>query len=232
MHKRENDSNPDHSLLRRAPGPATRQTLGPDRATFDALARWIPEYGDVLRVESDDRHDPSFVISRPEYIKHILLTNHENYNKGVGFERVKMLLGNGIIVSNGEEWRRQRTMMQPAFSRANVTRLAEPIRDINLALRNQWAPLAARGDALDVTTAMSQLGLEVILRCILSSDFDQLMVETGHNPFAFLAEDPTRDLQTAVRFRNLASHILRIIAKRRTTGARPFDFLSMLLDAR
>lgn len=239
MHTQENGSaaapppaDAGDNAVRPAPGPGTRLSLGPERPTFDALSHWIPEHGDLFVVQSDDRRDPSFVVSRPEYIKHILLTNHENYNKGVGFERVKMLLGNGIIVSNGEEWRRQRTMMQPAFSRASVTRLAEPIRHINLDLRGKWAALAANGTPLDVTTAMSQLGLEVILRSILSSDLDRLVERAGHNPFAFLADDPTRDLQTAVRFRNLASHVMGIITERRATGARPFDFLSMLLDAR
>lgn len=237
MHTRENDlpasaTSSGGVAPHGTPGPATRLSLGPERATFDALSRWIPEHGELFQVQSDDRRDPSFVVSRPEHIKHILLTNHDNYNKGVGFERVKMLLGNGIIVSDGEEWRRQRTMMQPAFSRANVTRLAEPIRHINLDLRREWEALAAGKGSIDVTTTMSRLGLEVILRSILSSDLDRLVERAGHNPFAFLADDPTRDLQTAVRFRNLTSHVMGIITERRATGKRPFDFLSMLLDAR
>ncbi|MEO8224775.1 MAG: cytochrome P450, partial [Gammaproteobacteria bacterium] len=85
---------------------------------------------------------------------------------------------------------------------------------------------------IDITTAMSRLGLAVILRSIFSSDLDALVARQRGNPFAFLAEDATRDLQTAVRFRNLAGLILGIIADRRRTGARPFDFLSLLMDAR
>ena len=45
------------------------------------------------------------------------------YRKGPGFERVKMLLGNGLIVSDGEVWRRARRMIQPAFTRQNIHRL-------------------------------------------------------------------------------------------------------------
>jgi cytochrome P450 len=172
------------------------------------------------------------VVSNPEFLKHILLTNHENYVKGVGFERVKMLLGNGIIVSDGEEWRRQRTMMQPGFSRANIARLSEPMRTLNLGLRDQWGLLAATGQTIDITTEMSRLGLEVILRSIFSRDLDRLVEREGANPFAFLAEDTTRDLQTAVRFRNLGRLILGLVAERRQTGQRPFDFLSLLMDAR
>ena len=181
----------------------------------------MPEYGDFFCVQSKDRRDPSFVVSNPEYIKQILLTNHENYAKGVGFERVKMLLGNGIIVSDGEEWRRQRTMMQPGFSRANVARLSEPMRAMNIALREPWSRLADGGEAIDITTAMSRLGLEVILRSIFSSDLDRIIDREGANPFAFLAEDTTRDLQTAVRFRNLARVILGVVGERRRSGDAP-----------
>ncbi|MEO7385723.1 MAG: cytochrome P450, partial [Gammaproteobacteria bacterium] len=214
------------------PGPEERQTLGPDRQTFDALARWVPEFGDFFCVPSKDRRDPSFVVSNPDYIKQILLTNHDNYAKGVGFERVKMLLGNGIIVSDGEEWRRQRTMMQPGFSRANIARLSEPMRAMNLALLEPWSRLADSGQPIDITTAMSHLGLEVILRSILGNDLDAIIAREGTNPFAFLAEDTTRDLQTAVRFRNLSRVILGVVDQRRRSGQRPFDFLSLLMDAR
>lgn len=236
MRSGENDSTGSiHDAVRPAglpPGPVELHTIGPDQQTFDALARWVPEYGELFCVQSKDRRDPSFVVSSPEYIKHILLTNHENYAKGVGFERVKMLLGNGIIVSDGEEWRRQRTMMQPGFSRANVARLSEPMRAMNIALREPWAGLADAGESLDVTTAMSRLGLEVILRSIFSSDLDPIIAREGANPFAFLAEDATRDLQTAVRFRNLGRVILGVVGERRRSGDRPFDFLSLLMDAR
>lgn len=214
------------------PGPDELHTIGPDQLTFDALARWVPEYGDFFCVQSKDRRDLSFVVSNPGYIRQILLTNHENYAKGVGFERVKMLLGNGIIVSDGEDWRRQRTMMQPGFSRANVARLSEPMRSMNIALREAWCRLAGGVEPIDITAAMSRLGLEVILRSIFSSDLDGITDREGANPFAFLAEDATRDLQTAVRFRNLARVILGVVGERRRSGDRPFDFLSLLMDAR
>jgi cytochrome P450 len=62
----------------------------------------------------------SYLVTDPDTLKHILISNHSNYIKGPGFERVKMLLGNGIIVSDGDFWRRQRTMIQPAFSRKKI----------------------------------------------------------------------------------------------------------------
>jgi cytochrome P450 len=215
------------------PGPAERYTLHPDAATLALLTRLTAEYGDVFRVESADRRDPSFVLHDPALIRHVLVTNHTNYVKGVGFERVKLLLGNGIIVSDGDDWRRQRTMIQPGFSRSNVAAHAEPIRAHARELAADWAARAGGPDAvIDLTATMSAFGLQVILRAIFSSDLARLEDQPGGNPFAFLAADPTRDIRTVVRMRELARVVQACIDRRRASGDRPFDFLSALMDAR
>ena len=67
------------------------------------MERAICTYGDFFRVHSTDRKNDSYVLLNPEHVKQVLITNSANYRKGVGFERVKMLLGNGIIVSDGEQ---------------------------------------------------------------------------------------------------------------------------------
>ena len=59
----------------------------------------------------------NYVINHPDDIKRVLLSNHRNYTKGEGMDRVKILLGNGIMTSEGDFWRRQRRMMQPSFHR-------------------------------------------------------------------------------------------------------------------
>jgi cytochrome P450 len=216
----------------RPPGPAARHTLHPDAATLALLERLVAEHGETILVESDDRRDPSFVINDPAHLRQVLVANHANYVKGVGFERVKMLLGNGIIVSDGAEWRRQRTMIQPAFSRSNIAAHAEAIRAHTLELADRWAQLAATGEAIDLTAAMSDFGLQVILRAIFSTDLARLEDQPGGNPFAFLAADPTRDIRTVVRLRELSRVIQSCVNRRRSTGDRPFDFLSALMDAR
>ncbi len=214
------------------PGPAERFTLNADAASLAFLQRAVAAHGDMLCIWSNDRQNPSLFLNEPEAIRRVLVSNHSNYVKGVGFERVKMLLGNGIIVSDGETWRRQRTMMQPAFSRSSVTRLSAFIRAHNLELRDTWSAHAGASEVIDVTEAMSHYALEVILRAIFSTDLPQLLTATGTNPFAFLAEDPTRDIRTVLRVRELGRVIMDCIHARRRSGERPFDFLSMLLDAR
>jgi cytochrome P450 len=213
------------------PGPTDPITLNTDADSLAALSALIEEYGDFFCFHAKSRNNQIYFLNRPDLLQHVLVSNHQNYTKGVGFERVRMLLGNGIIVSDGETWRRQRTLIQPGFSRSSITRLAERIKVRTLCLRDDWIELA-QGDAIDITAATSHYALDIILRSIFSSDLAGMRDKEGGPLFAFLAEDRTRDLDTALRFRALRPHIEQCIDDRLSSGERPFDFLSAMMDAR
>ncbi len=224
--------NPTPDTSRPAPGPTQPHHLDCDEATFRLIPRLAEAYGDVVRVQSPNLERPTWLISNPEHIRRVLVSNHRNYVKGVGFERVEMLLGNGIIVSDGAFWRRQRTMIQPAFSRGNMPRFFDMVREVTERTRAHWRELAATGETLDVTHATGEYALEVILRLIFSEDLDFFRDQEGINPFRFLTEDPSRNLMVAMKFRQLLKQVGVLIQRRRETGARPFDLLSLMMDAR
>jgi cytochrome P450 len=215
-----------------APGPSGALKLDTGEETFDSLPRLAETYGDLVRVTCPERRHPQYLLCHPRLIRQVLVNNHKNYVKGVGFERVEMLLGTGIIVSDGAHWRRQRTMIQPAFGRKHMARYFEMIRQVTLELATDWGRRAGQPGSLDVTRAMSEYALEVILRAIFSEDFEALIASAGENPFAFLTDDMTRDLTVAMKFRQLLSRVQALIDERRSSGRRPFDLLSMMLDAR
>ncbi|MBM4196402.1 MAG: cytochrome P450 [Gammaproteobacteria bacterium] len=216
--------------LKLPPGPAERYTIDAEPQSLPVLERLTAEYGDIVCIHSKDRPHPSLFLNDPGHIRQVLIGNHDNYVKGVGFERVKMLLGNGIITSDGDFWRRQRTMIQPGFNRSSVAQLSSNVYACNLELKARWQDYADAGATIDVTSAMSHYGLEVILRSIFSEDLPKLVAES--NPFAFLAEDPTRDIRTVLKVRELGRVILACIAARRASDSRPHDFLSLMIDAR
>jgi len=215
-----------------APGPETSHSLDCDDATFRLIPELVARYGDVVRVAADNLKRPAWIITNPRDIRHVLIGNHRNYVKGVGFERVEMLLGNGIIVSDGAFWRRQRTMIQPAFSRANMPHYFEMIRAATERLAERWSALAAAEKSIDLTREISDYALEVILRAIFSDDLDFFTDQTGINPFTFLTDDLSRDLRVAMKFRQLLKQVRVLIERRRETGERPFDLLSTMMDAR
>ena len=81
----------------------------------------------------------NYVINHPDDIKRVLLSNHRNYTKGEGMDRVKILLGNGIMTSEGDFWRRQRRMMQPSFHRRVIDQFSRLIREVNDKFAARWA---------------------------------------------------------------------------------------------
>ncbi|NND90662.1 MAG: cytochrome P450 [Granulosicoccus sp.] len=216
---------------RLAPGPDEPFDINVDDETFDKLATWSRDYGDVIAIEPRQRLSRALVLNNPEHVRHVLIGNHRNYNKGVGFERVKMLLGNGIIVSDGEFWRSQRRMIQPVFHRRVIAGQAHMMQACNARKLRDWQAKAASGTVVNITEEMSELALEVILRALFSNDLDALSEREGGNPFALLVEDVTRDLKLAMRFRALTRHVADIMQRRRSENRIEHDFLSLLMQS-
>ncbi|MDR9435610.1 MAG: cytochrome P450 [Thiohalophilus sp.] len=214
------------------PGPAQPCDLNTTPESFDIIAGLIAEYGDICRLTSESRKSDGYLVNHPDYLKHILVKNHQNYTKGVGFDRVKMLLGNGIIVSDGPFWRRQRRMIQPAFSRKVIAELSEQIKRCNLELLDSWETKAERGEPINITAEASELALQIVLRSLFSEDLDRIIAEQGSNPFAILTEDMARDMQLVIKFRALSKIILEVIERRRREQPERIDFLAMFMDAR
>ena len=216
------------------PGPAEAFDINTTDESFSEIKSLLQEYGDIVRLHSKTRRGDSYLINNPDYIKHILLKNYQNYNKGVGFERVKMLLGNGIIVSDGTFWRRQRRMIQPAFSKAMIESQVEMIQQCNLERMAKWQALLADNESveIDISYQASDLALDIVLRVLFSDDVESIINESGDNPFAFLTEDPTRDVQVVLKYRSLMSLLLKTIQARRTTTKEYNDFLSVFISAR
>ena len=214
-------------------------------STDDSLSRMVQggaEFGDIYRVHAPGRNSDTWVVADPETIKRVLVSNHRNYTIGVGLDRVRILVGNGIIVSEGEVWKRQHRMMQPMFQRSRVERFGELIADINRRRLASWAEKAASGEMLNVTRETSESALEVVLRATLGADLDRLQAQLGLNPFAMLTEEAARDLRFAFRFRQLGKHIESVISRREglpagdappaSDAAGDADWLAMMMAAR
>lgn len=225
------DSSTFSSSAQLPPGPEEAFELDINLQSQLAIGQLIEQYGDIFRVKIPKREVETFVITNPDAIKHILVSNHTNYIKGRGFERVKMLLGNGIIVSDGDFWRRQRTMIQPAFSRKHIHRMCAMMKTETQKLIPKWQEKADSGEAIDITTAMSEFALDVILRALIGNDLDRLITDTGENPFSFLTDDPSRNLAVAMKFRQLAPLIHSLVDRRRNNGENHDDLLDALMNA-
>ena len=196
------------------------------------MRQCFASFGDVYRIFAPGRGVYNYVINHPTDVKRVLLSNHRNYTKGEGMDRVKILLGNGIMTSEGAFWRRQRRMMQPAFHRRVIDRFGGLIHDVNEKFAARWAAKSAAGEPINLTDDASELTLEIVLHSIFGTDLERLERQLGANPFEVVAKETNRDLKFAFRFRSLTKLVAELIERRRREPEERFDFLEMLMAAR
>ncbi len=214
------------------PGPTEGYDLGGSEESLARMREYFARYGDTYRVFAPARGVYNWVINHPDDIKRVLLSNHRNYTKGEGMDRVKILLGNGIMTSEGDFWRRQRRMIQPAFHRRVLDRFSDLIGRVNDKYAERWAQKAARGEPVNVGDDTSELTLEIVLNSIFGTDLARLERQLGANPFEVVAKESNRDLKFAFRFRSLGRLVAELVERRRREPEEHFDFLSMLMATR
>ena len=182
------------------------------------------------------------VINRPEDIRHVLVKNHANYHKSPTYELLRPVLGNGLITSEGQFWRRQRKLAQPAFHHKSLIGFADTMTRLSLELADEWAD-APRG--IDAHAAMMNLTLRIVGHTLMSTEFGgeasaigkalttvlgyvgkseaQLILPKWFPlPGKYKAERATKELNSVV---------LRLIEERRESVEDHYDLLSMFMAA-
>jgi cytochrome P450 len=206
------------------PGPAAKYDSAED------LFRWMNEnfvlYGDIYRASVFGSE--VYVVSAPDYCERILRRNWRNYSRnGQVVKRISLLLGNGLIASNGEFWAGQRRMIQPAFLKDSIGGLVDNIVKINAALLDKWKAAARLEEQINVTHDVSRLILKITLTAIFGADYD-----TVAPYFDILAGESARNFAFAVTFRPLGRIIVDLAERRRRTGTFLDDLLAKLMQAR
>ena len=158
----------DREVMREVPlMPGGRRLLG-HALQFGrdplALFQQAREYGDVVRI----RFGPFriYVLNSPVVIRQALVAEARNLGKGLNFGRAKRLIGNGLVMSEGESHHRQRRLMQPAFHRTQIARYAGTMRDVAVPRISAWPD----GGMLAFDREMRSITLTVLTRTLLSSD--------------------------------------------------------------
>jgi cytochrome P450 len=196
-------------------------------------------YGDIYYAPS--RGVPLFVLRHPDHIWEVLVRDANKYGKThTAFDLLEKFLGKGLLTTDGETWRRQRRMVQPAFSKARLAGYAHMMVDEGLKLEREWHD----GMTYDISREMMELTLRIVCRTLFSHDVRGQTDDVARSMDVFRnaigRPDPLPKWlspwhRTAQRAKDtLDELIFGMINQRRADGATvpdPADLLHMLLTA-
>jgi cytochrome P450 len=208
---------------RKPPGP--EEPFSPADDLLVWMSRQFDRFGDIYQASAYGTN--LYAIRDVGFAYHVLTENWQNYVKGQMIARVALLLGNGLMVSEGNLWKRQRRLIQPAFNHDLIQQLAKLMADVNLELLKKWRLAANRDQSVNVTHDVSGMALEVVLRFIFGEDYDYVKVY-----FDLLNTEKKRDMRFAQAFRSLGGIVLELVDLRTRNSLKPSDALSMLIQAR
>jgi cytochrome P450 len=226
------------------PGPRGHPLIGNlwqlFREPFDFPLRCVRDYGDVVRL----RLGPLvvYLINHPHDIEQVLRGDHRRFRKDRGTRLLSAVLGQGLVTSEGELWRRQRRLAQPAFQLDQVQKYAAVMSDCAARALREWRP----GQTRDVHADLMRLTLEIVARALFGANVaDQAdrvgraleaILEYFANPVAlfpwlqWLPLPVIRRYRRAVR--DLDALFYGTIARQRAGPAAGDDLLSRFLAAR
>lgn len=250
------------TTLRRPPGPKGLPIVGTSfmasRDSTQLLMRWARDYGDIVYYHFFDF--PAYVLFHPQHVEQVLLGKTGNFVKGITSRSNPELFGNGLLTSEGNFWRRQRRLSNPAFHRESILRYSEITTQEAARMLQGWK----NGEIRNVHNDMMNVTLRIVLRSLFGSDADESMQviepaldaimasSSGFNAIAFYLRIPTPTRARHFRaVQEIDAFVYKLIERGRerlrhvnagatngegqaltaaVSGAK--DFLTMLLTAR
>jgi cytochrome P450 len=236
---------------RNAPGPRVYPVIGTMPAFWGKHRLFgnmehVAKHGDVVRFQMGG--GVTHFLQHPDHIRYVVQENHTNYERGGRTGRImRLFLGDGLITTDGEVWRRQRRLSQPAFHQRRLDGLTTTIAAATMRMLARWEGIAQRGGAVEITEEMLRLSLGVVSAALFGTDLSDEAAAVGH-ALTVVQEDTNRRLRSLfapsprvptinnLRFlaavRTLDRIVYGIIAERRRVGGEHDDLLGMLMAAR
>ena len=190
----------------------------------------------------------SLMLTHPSDVEYVLQSNHKNYRKGKAYTDVlKLTTGNGLIVSEGEQWISQRRMSQPTFHRSRIARFAETITDSTQAMLDQWQERFEQNQPVEVGQEMLRLILTIVGKTLFSVDLSdeaniygqsyeiirKYMVNRAYSLIKIPVWIPNRKNRQFRRAVGKTDQIVyQLIAERRRSESHHDDLLTMLIETR
>ena len=204
----------------------------------------VEKYGDIVSLKVP--FHKLVIAANPDYARYILVDNNKNYHKSIAYDVLKLLLGNGLLTSEGDFWRKQRRLIQPAFHKQKLAAItAMMVRESEQLVKRFSA--FQNGEYVDMLPEMTSITLDIIARAMFSTGVEDKAAEVGkgililneyaverlNDPFKLPPSFPTLfNYRWNKQIAFLNSLLIEIINQRRKEDFQKDDLLSMLMNIR
>src|SRR6267154_6887882 len=228
-----------------APGPRGRFLIGSlieiSRDWLGFYKKCADEYGDVVRVHL--AHVPVYLVVHPRDIETVLVTNAAKFTKSEDYRALARVLGRGLLTSEGDFWKRQRSLIQPAFHRQNILGYSAVMTQAAGGMLDSWQEKGER----NIHEDLMRVTLEIVAQCLFGAEVAAVAEQVG-KAMEVVTERFMVNASLAMLFRfeipvffsprewrairKLNEIIGSIIRKRRSSAQPREDLLDMLLQVR
>ncbi len=232
------------------PTPKNKHWLmGHSKALIDDILTFFSdiqkECGNVVRLTSYVASGQMYVLYDTDAIKRVLVENQKNYRKGKFIKMLKPILGDGLVTSDGEFWKKQRRLIQPSFYKDNIFRMMYVMGECVDEMVTKWEQTYQDGDLVDISKEFNYLALKIVTRALFKTDLGDDLEHVSNNlhfvigrimnrfknPFAYAEWIPSSgNKKEQDKIKSLQSIVDKLIVKKKA-GEIPDqgDVLDMLL---
>ncbi|MGW1075007.1 cytochrome P450 [Streptomyces sp. NPDC002537] len=163
---------PSPVSARRIPGPRGVPVLGSlpqwKASTAEFLLRVQRDHGEISRIGLGPQ--TVHLVSGPDEVGHVLKGNSGNYVRGALYDQFRIVMGDGLLTTDGDFWKSHRRSLQPAFLRKAVAAVGSHTVDATNEMLDDWEVRARRGEPVDLITETLRLTLVVLSRSLFGFD--------------------------------------------------------------
>ncbi|HUN05198.1 MAG TPA: cytochrome P450 [Aggregatilineales bacterium] len=208
---------------------------------LNVMLGWFKQYGDVVHLQFGKEAHVYF-LAHPDHFHTVLVEKANQFHKAGSYKDTKRglarILGNGLVTSDGDYWRRQRKLIQPAFHTRRIEAYAEEMVRLTQLMLQGWQD----GKTIEINDVMMRLTLAIVAKTILDTDIrsDAEKIAEAVTIFQHLAfgvdifplwlPTPSHVKQRKAE-KAMDDVVAALITQRRKSAEDRGDLLSMLLNS-
>lgn len=137
------------------------------------------KYGDFVQFYNPALRKQAFLLSDPDYVEHVLHTNQDQYVKDDTNDYLSLVLGEGLLTSEGDRWLEHRRLMAPMFHRKSIKNFVRIMIEDTREMLDQWEEDYDDGEPFDLASEIREVTLDIVGRCLFSTPLKELGEDVG-----------------------------------------------------